>query len=64
MGRIKTQRIKKFSGEVLEKHGPELKDNFEDNKKILGEVADIKSKKLRNVIAGYVTRLVKNSDDL
>ena len=64
MGRIKTQLIKRISGELFEKHQEDLKDNFEQNKQIVGQVADIKSKKLRNTIAGYLTRLVKHKEEL
>lgn len=59
MGRIKTARIKRVTTEIMRIHGQELKTDFDQNKKVLGKVADIRSKKLRNVIAGYATRLVR-----
>ncbi len=59
MGRIKTTLIKRISNEIVEKHSDKFKDNFEENKSIVEEVAVISSKKLRNTIAGYVTRQVK-----
>ena len=59
MGRIKTQLIKRISIELYNNHRDQLKNNFEDNKKIVGELLDIQSKKLRNVISGYITRLVR-----
>ena len=63
MGRIKTKFIKRITHEVLEEHRDKCKDNFEDNKKVLAEVAEIQSKKLRNAIAGYMTRLVKTKEE-
>ena len=63
MGRIKTQLIKRTSIKLVEENKKNFKDNFEENKKIVGEYADIPSKKLRNVIAGYVTRLVKEKEE-
>ncbi len=59
MGRIKTMLIKRTVNSLLAKHPDKFKDNFEENKKLAEEVAEIHSKKLRNVIAGYLTRLVK-----
>ena len=64
MGRIKTQLIKRVSAELFSKHKTDLKDNFSDNKQIVSQVTDIKSKKMRNTIAGYLTRLVKNQEEL
>jgi len=40
-----------------------FKKDFSKNKKLVEEVAVIPSKKLRNVIAGYLTRLVKQEKD-
>ena len=64
MGRIKTQLIKRIAIKLFDKHKPELKDNFEQNKQIVGQVTDIQSKKLRNNLAGYLTRLVKNNEEI
>ena len=63
MGRIKTKLIKRVTYELLEEHRDKLKDNFEDNKKALAELAEIPSKKIRNAVAGYITRLVKAKKD-
>ncbi|MFC1768522.1 30S ribosomal protein S17e [Nanoarchaeota archaeon] len=60
MGRIKTQLIKRTSNELFEKHGDQFKDDFKTNSKIVPKYAEIKSKKTRNTIAGYLTRLVKS----
>ncbi len=59
MGRIKTQLIKRSSKEFISKHKDKIKDNFDENKKVVQDNAEISSKKLRNIIAGYVTRLKK-----
>ena len=63
MGRIKTKLIKRVTYELLEEHRDKFKDNFEDNKKALGKLAEIPSKKIRNGVAGYITRLVKTKED-
>ena len=63
MGRIKTKMIKRISKELFEIHKDDFKDNFTENKTIVEGFADIKSKKMRNIIAGYLTRLVKMKDN-
>ena len=59
MGRIKTKQIKRIALQLIELHRDKFKNNFEDNKKLVEEFAEIPSKKMRNVIAGYVTRLMQ-----
>lgn len=59
MGRIKTTPIKRITTDLHSQHGNEFTNNFEKNKEIVDKVTDINSKKIRNVIAGYITRLVK-----
>jgi len=59
MGRIKTTLIKRTGKKLLSMHPDKFKPDFTENKKAVEEVADIPSKKLRNVLAGYLTRLVK-----
>ena len=58
MGRIKTQIVKRYAKLLLEKFTDEFTDDFESNKRILIEHAEIKSVKLRNQLAGYITRLM------
>lgn len=59
MGRIKTTLIKRTGEELLKIYPDKFSEDFEDNKKILPEVTELHSKKFKNVIAGYITRLVK-----
>ena len=59
MGRIKTRILKTKTKEIMDRHGSKLDNDFEKNKKVISEKAEIKSKKLRNIIAGYSTRLKK-----
>ncbi len=59
MGRIKTTLIKRTAMELLERHPDTFKKTFEENKKLVDEFAKIKTKRLRNPISGYITRLVK-----
>ncbi|MFT4261499.1 MAG: 30S ribosomal protein S17e [Candidatus Woesearchaeota archaeon] len=61
MGRIKTKQVKAITHELQDKYGDEFKDNFEDNKVLVSSKLSGTSKKLRNIIAGYVTRLQKSN---
>ena len=64
MGRIKTRAIKRISSELVDLHFEEFCEEFHGNKPIVEKYADIPSKKLRNIITGYVTRLVKSRETL
>ncbi|MGM5480511.1 MAG: 30S ribosomal protein S17e [Nanobdellota archaeon] len=57
MGRIKTKLIKALTNEVYEKYKERFTSHFSENKAVLKEVEKGASKKLRNVIAGYITRM-------
>ena len=65
MGRIRTKYIKRSARELIEKFGVQtFSKSFEENKKKLTELAMIPSKQIRNKIAGYVTFLVKKSEEV
>ncbi|MEM5801821.1 MAG: 30S ribosomal protein S17e [Candidatus Aenigmatarchaeota archaeon] len=59
MGRIKTSFIKNLGEELYQKYSDKFSEDFEKNKVILKELIDMKSKKLRNILAGYITNLKK-----
>ena len=59
MGRIKTTQVKRAGRKLVGLHGPKFSADFTSNNKLVDEMADIKSKKLRNTNTGYVTRLVR-----
>ncbi len=52
-------RIKRISYELLDKHKSKFGEDFADNKKILDEVSIVRSKGLKNKIAGYITKFIK-----
>ncbi len=56
MGKIKTKLIKR-TGDKLMDSEVEFSTEFERNKKLLGD--EMPSKKIRNQIAGYVSRMKK-----
>lgn len=52
-------RIKRLSYEVLDKHQSKFGEDFADNKKVLDQISIIRSKGLKNEVAGYITKYVK-----
>jgi len=59
MGRIRTKLIKRLGKEILKKYLPIFTEDFQKNKKILEKIAEIRSKRLRNILAGYITHLYR-----
>ena len=52
-------RIKRLSFEVLADHKSKFGEDFVENKKALNQVSIIRSKGLKNKVAGYITRFIK-----
>lgn len=52
-------RIKRLSFDVLDEHKSKFNEDFTDNKKVLNQVSIIRSKGLKNKVAGYITRFIK-----
>ena len=63
MGRIKLQLVKRTTKKLLKEHKRDFKENFEENKKIVNKYTDTSNKKLRNIIAGYATKLMKKKEE-
>jgi small subunit ribosomal protein S17e len=59
MGRIKTSFIKNIAKDLFEKHSDRFTEDFEKNKKVVDEFLNIKSKSMRNILAGYMATLKK-----
>jgi small subunit ribosomal protein S17e len=55
-------RVRRISIELLTRYPDKFAPDFEQNKKLINELATVRSKVLRNTIAGYITSyLRKNS---
>ncbi|PIN75057.1 30S ribosomal protein S17e [Candidatus Woesearchaeota archaeon CG10_big_fil_rev_8_21_14_0_10_37_12] len=63
MGRIKTKLTKRLTFDILKKERAHLSKDFEENKKVVGELLGTTSKKIRNTVAGYVTRLMRSDKE-
>jgi small subunit ribosomal protein S17e len=62
MGRIKTALIKRVTFRLFENYKDKATMDFKKNKELVEQFTNVTSKKLRNVIAGYLTRQTKNKD--
>ena len=59
MGRIKTLLAKNTAKKLIKVHSQEFTQEFDKNKQLVAKYTNITSTKMRNVIAGYTTRLIK-----
>ena len=61
MGRIKTMLIKRVTLELVKRHRGQLGTEFQHNKEVIARVTKTNSNKIRNIIAGYATRLMRKA---
>jgi small subunit ribosomal protein S17e len=59
MGRIKSTAVKSLADELIKQHPGKYTADFGKNKKILGEMLEVQYKKVRNKLAGQITKRVK-----
>ncbi|NPA75827.1 MAG: 30S ribosomal protein S17e [Euryarchaeota archaeon] len=59
MGNIRPSNIKRVARELVNTYGDKFNGDFDHNKKVVSQIADIQTKRLRNMLAGYVTRYWK-----
>jgi len=59
LGKIRPTFVKRIAEELVKKFPDKFTTDFEHNKKMVDEVADVATVKVRNRIAGYVTRYRK-----
>ncbi len=55
---IKPSYIKTIGLELIGSYGHRFSRNFEENKLVVSEVTTIESKRVRNRVAGFVTRKI------
>ena len=61
MGNVRTEKVKRIARELFRRHPDRFTTDYEQNKKALLSLVDLPSKKLRNLIAGYITGLAAAS---
>ena len=59
MGRIKTLLVKRVAKKLVKIYPQQFTSEFNKNKEFVEKYTNVDSSKLRNLIAGYTARLVK-----
>lgn len=55
---IKPTYIKTIGNELLEFHQDKFSNDFDENKKAVSSATSIQSKRVRNRVAGFITRKI------
>jgi ribosomal protein S17E len=62
MGRIKTDLVKRTASKILQSNPQKFSKLFTKNKESLAELVEVRSKKMRNLLAGHIVRLKSNEE--
>jgi small subunit ribosomal protein S17e len=62
LGKIRPTHIKRIAEDLVRKFPDKFTNDFETNKKMVAELADVTTVKMRNRIAGYVTRVRRKAE--
>jgi len=57
LGKVRIETVKRISRELLRRYPERFTGEFESDKEAVNELVVTESKRLRNRIAGYITRL-------
>jgi small subunit ribosomal protein S17e len=60
VGKVRTELVKRVAIEIVGKYPSSFGTDFENNKKFLTSLNVGVSKKMRNKVAGYATRIVRS----
>ena len=63
MGNIRPSFIKIRAIRLCEEYPDQFNDDFDHNKALVSEYTDVENKRMRNWIAGYVTRYMQRRED-
>ena len=56
MGKVKTEQIKRVGKELMERFPERFTTNFDENKRLVDTLTQGTTTRVRNQIAGYITR--------
>lgn len=62
MGRIRTKALKRVAKQIMKAHGERFGAEFNANKEVLTKITSYESKKIRNIVAGYITHLKRQEE--
>jgi small subunit ribosomal protein S17e len=58
LGKVRTVLVKRLARELVDRYHDSFSTDFDQNKEVLDELLTNTTKRLRNRIAGYITRLM------
>ncbi len=64
MGRVRSTYIKRAARELLRRYPDKFSTDFRKNCLVLNELVKLKSKPLRNRIAGYLSNLLEQKKEV
>ena len=56
MGKVKTEQIKHLAKQLIDRFPEQFSTNFDDNKRMVDELTEGATTRVRNQVAGYITR--------
>lgn len=56
MGKVKTEQIKHLAKELIARFPDKFSTNFDENKTMVSELTEDITTRVRNQVAGYITR--------
>lgn len=63
MGRIRAGFVKRQAEKLMKLYSSRFTTKFKENKELVSGVAEVPTKKLRNLIAGYITKKLKSGKE-
>ena len=58
LGKVKTEQIKHLGKELMRRFPNKFTTNFDDNKRLVDELTKGATTRVRNKVAGYITRTI------
>jgi small subunit ribosomal protein S17e len=58
LGKVKTEQIKRTGKELMSRFPTTFTNNFDENKKLVNTLTQGTTTRIRNKIAGYITRTI------
>jgi small subunit ribosomal protein S17e len=58
LGKVKPEHIKRLAKELLSRFPDKFSNNFDDNKRAVDALTEGATTKVRNQVAGYITRTI------
>ncbi|MBR9680223.1 MAG: 30S ribosomal protein S17e [Candidatus Altiarchaeota archaeon] len=63
MGKVRSTLIKRTARRTLKKYPERITKDFDQNKKAVSDLLIFPSKRMRNMVAGYITTLFKQKKE-